>query len=92
MRNLYQLQRRRLHKDVKDAVKGLRVYADPKSSFKVQKGNHLKISWDMTNDEGEQVNVLYVMGCTPSDARWKLQHQQSLRRVFRENNISCQVL
>ena len=81
-----------MHREVKDTVKGLREYADPKSSFNVEHGKHLKISWDMINDDGERVNVLYVMGCTPSDYRWKLQHQQSLRKVFRENNISCEVL
>jgi hypothetical protein len=81
-----------MRKEVKTVLKGLQEYADPKSSFKVQKGNHLKVSWDMTNDNGEQVNVLYVMGCTPSDGRWKFNHRQSLRKVFRENNITCEVL
>ena len=81
-----------MNKEVKDTVKGLRAYANPKSSFNVQKGKHIKISWDMNNDDGEPVNVLYVMSGSPSDYRWRLQHQQSLRRVFRENNITCEVL
>ena len=81
-----------MHKEVKDTVKGLRAYANPKSSFNVQKGKHIKISWEMTSDNGEPVNVLYVMSGSPSDARWKMQHRQSLRKVFRENNITCEVL
>jgi len=81
-----------MHKDVRDTVKGLQRYADPKSSFDVSKGKHLKITWDMTNDDGEPVRVLCVMGVSPSDARWMLNHRQSLRRVFRENNITCDVL
>ena len=81
-----------MHKDVRDAVKGLRQYADPKSSFDVSWGKHLKVSWDMTNNDGEQVNVLYVMSGSPSDGRWKSNHRQSLRKVFRENNISKEVL
>ena len=80
-----------MHKEVRDAVKGLREYADPKSSFEVSYGNHVKVSWDMTNDDGERVTVQYFMGLTPSDWRWRLNHRQSLRKVFRENNITCEV-
>ena len=81
-----------MHKDVRDTVNGLQRYADPKSSFSVSQGKHIKVSWEMTNDDGERVNVLYVMSVTPSDARWILNHRQSLRRMFRENNITCDVL
>jgi hypothetical protein len=81
-----------MHKDVRDTVKGLKRYADPQSSFDVSTGKHIKVSWEMTNDDGEPVNVLLVMSVSPSDARWMLNHRQSLRRMFRENNITCDVL
>ena len=47
-----------VHKEVRDVMKGLQVYADPQSSFKVEHGKHLKITWDMINDDGEPVSVL----------------------------------
>ncbi len=46
----------------------------------------------MENDEGEQVSILCYMGLTPSDWRWKQQHRATLRKIFRENKISCDVI
>ena len=85
-------QTKRMHREVRDTVKGLREYADPKPSFKIEYGKHLKITWDMTNDDGESVTVQYFMGLTPSDYRWRQNHQKSLRKVFRQNNISTEVI
>ena len=80
-----------MHKEEKDTVKGLREYADPKSSFNVEHGKHLKVTWDMTNDDGEPVSVLCIMAKSPSDWRWKHNHQRNLKRTFRELNISTEV-
>ena len=80
-----------MHKEVRDVVKGLQIYADPPSSFCIEQNSHLKVSWEMVNDDGERVRVLCYLGVTPSDWRWKQNHQQNRKRTFRELNISTEV-
>ena len=72
-------------------VKGLQMYADPPSSFRIDKNSHLKLSWEMVNDDGERVRVFHFMGLTPSDWRWKENSLKSLKRTFRKLNISKEV-
>ena len=77
-----------MNKEVRNVVKSLRGFANPKSSFNVVYGKHLKVRWNMPNDIGDQVKVLICVGKTPSDHRWRRNLRQSLRRTFRERNIS----
>ena len=80
-----------MHKEVKDVVKGLQIYANPPSSFCIQQKSHLKMSWEMFNDDGERVRVPCILPVSPSIWRWKENHQRNLKRTFRERNISTEI-
>jgi hypothetical protein len=46
-----------MRKDIKEVLRLLRQYADPPSSFSMVHRKHLRVSWNMTNDDGEKVTV-----------------------------------
>ena len=78
-------------KEVKNVLKGLRQYADPPSSFDIRCRKHFRVSWDMTNDDGEKVTVRTTIGSSPNGAFWMKNHKRQLKRTFRELNISTEV-
>ena len=80
-----------MHKDVKDALKGLKIYADPPSSYKIAQNRHLRVSWEMVNDDGQRVKVQETISVTPSDENWIHSHRRRLGRKFKELNISKEV-
>ena len=80
-----------MHKEVKDVLKGLREYADPPSSFTMVQNNHLKLSWEMKNDNGEKVLVRSCLSVTPSDTNWMYSHKRSLRIEFNRLNITTDI-
>ena len=80
-----------MRKDVKEVLRVLRQYADPPSSFSMVHRKHLRVSWNMTNDDGEKVTVSTTIANSPSDRNWRKHHTQQLKRRFTELNISKEV-
>ena len=80
-----------MHKEVKSVLKGLRQYADPPSSFSMVQRNHIRVSWDMTNDDGERVTVKDTISGTARDTNWIHSHRKQLKRKFKDLNISTEV-
>jgi hypothetical protein len=80
-----------MRKEVKDVLRGLRQYADPPSSFSMVQNNHIRVRWDMTNDDGERVTVKDTISVTATDKNWIHSHRRQLQRKFKELNISTVV-
>ena len=80
-----------MSKEVNRVLRGLRQYADPPSSFNVHQNKHIKVKWEMLNDNGKRVTVTTVMGWTPRDCNWMKSHKKQLQHTFRELHISTEV-
>jgi hypothetical protein len=80
-----------MRKEVKTVLRGLRQYADPPSSFSIVQRNHIRVSWDMTNDDGERVTVKDTLSGTPTDTNWIHSHRRQLQKKFNELKISTEV-
>ena len=80
-----------MNKEVKIILRGLRQYADPPSSFTMVENNHIRVRWDMTNDNGDRVTVKDTLAGSASDVNWIHSHRRQLQRKFKELNISTEV-
>lgn len=78
--------------DMVRVVERLRKFADPPTSFSIIENNHYKVSWDMTNDDGERVTVRKTIGPNfEKNTSWKDAHKEQLQLRFEELNISTEV-
>ena len=80
-----------MQKEIRNVLRGLRGYADPPSSFTMVQRNHIRVSWDMTNDDGERVTIRTTIGSSPSDPYWMKSHKKQLQQRFKELNIPTEV-
>ena len=83
---------RKDNEDMQRVIKLLQEFADPKNSFSIIEKNHFKVSWDMTNDDGERVTVRRKLPHNFGKRKtWKETHKKQLQHRFKELNISTEV-